>query len=288
MRGSIALAAALLTVLFVVESPGATTESRRDGRIAFTLGESGADRPAQLAVMDADGKNWHALPPFGVSGLSWSPDGRFIAYGQGIEVINVDGRPKSRLLVRNGGFPDWSGSGRAIAFQRPSCCDGGIWIFNLKDRRQQRIVRNGRSPSWSPDGRKLVFTRGPLYSDSSRKGPDLWVLELATKKERRIARNGDDADWSPDGRRIAFERCRPDAVDLNCSVYVMRADGSAQRRLFKGEDPAWSPNGQELAFLGEADGFADAIIRARLDGSGRRVLFGEKPYCGCATPDWSR
>jgi Tol biopolymer transport system component len=73
---------------------------------------------------------------------------------------------------------------------------------------------------------------------------------------------------------------------FDCSIYVIRSDGTKQRRLFRGEDPVWSPNGQELAFIGRDDGRYDAIIRARLDGSGRRVLFGRTSYCGCAAPDW--
>ena len=111
------------------------------------------------------------------------------------------------------------------------------------------------------------------------------MRELAGKKERRLVRNGGGASWSPDGRQIAFDRCRTQ----RCGgfIYVAQSDGTKQRRLFKGDEPVWSPNGQELVFIGKADGGYDAIIRARLDGSGRRVLFGETPYCGCGSLDWS-
>jgi Tol biopolymer transport system component len=112
------------------------------------------------------------------------------------------------------------------------------------------------------------------------------VAELGTKKERRLVRNGDDADWSPDGRQIAFDRC--DRLGNPCSVNVMRADGTAQRRLFAGDQPLWSPDGQAIAFVGRVRrrSFYDAIIRARLDGTGRRVVFGQEPYCGCYLLAW--
>ena len=293
---SVGLAAALSALILADARLGAEPESRGEGRIAFTFGESGADRPAQLAVMDGDGKNRRALPPFDVhGGLSWSPDGRLIALGLiasrggvviytiNIYTINADGRPRYRLLVRNGGSPDWSPNGRSIAFDRGR----DIWVVDLNDRRQRRIVHDGRSPKWSPDGRKLAFTRGPIYgAENATRGPDLWVLDVVAKKERRLVRNGYGADWSPDGRQIAFDRCRTQ----RCGgfIYVAQSDGTKQRRLFKGDEPVWSPNGQELVFIGKADGGYDAIIRARLDGSGRRVLFGRHPACGCVLGDWAR
>jgi TolB protein len=50
--------------------------------------------------------------------------------------------------------------------------------------------------------------------------------------------------WSPDGRRIVFES--------NWQLWVMNADGSAQRRLTRNGArnlaPAWSPDGRRIAF----------------------------------------
>lgn len=278
---TVGLAAALIALAFADPRLAAEPASRGEGRMAFIFGESGGEHPSQLAVMDADGKNRRALPFDDVhGGLSWSPDGRSIAFGlmsftpaskgrNGIYTINVD-RRKYRRVLRNGVLPDWSPNGRSIAFERGR----DIWVFNLNDRRQRRIVRHGSSPSWSPDARKLAFVRGN----------DLWVLELAGKKERRLVRNGGAASWSPDGRQIAFSSRCPD-----CFIFVVRSDGTKRRRLFRGANPVWSPNGQEIAFVGadKRRGFYDAIVRARLDGSGRRVLFGQYPYCGCGFLDWA-
>src|SRR5712691_1893441 len=78
--GLVAFSVALIPLILVDARAGAERQSRGEGRIAFTRGESGAPRPAQLAVIDADGKNRRVLPPFDVLGLSLSPDGRFIAF----------------------------------------------------------------------------------------------------------------------------------------------------------------------------------------------------------------
>ena len=290
---TVGLAVSLIGAILADPRLAAEPASRGEGRIAFTFGESGDLHPSQLAVMNADGKNRRLLPLDHVYGLSMSPDGRFIAY-QGVDMvtINVDGRPRYRVVVRhvrNGGSPDWSPNGRSIAFERGR----DIWVVNLNDRRQRRIVRNGFSPSWAPDGKQLVFERERGQSCAPQacvRRADVWVLKVPAKKERRLVRNGDSANWSPSGRQIVFQRWQRHAQDFESFLYVIRADGTVERRLFKGEHPVWSPNGEEIAFLGREDGrgYVDAIIRARLDGSGRRVLFGRRPYCGCGSLDWAR
>jgi Tol biopolymer transport system component len=306
--GLAGLVAALIAMSVTDPRSGAEPPLRGQGRIAFTVGESGADRPAQLAVVDANGNYERELPPFEVGNVSWSPDGRSIAYDSvyvtgGIWMTNVDSRRRGRLVVRHGFSPDWSPDGRSIAFDRGR----DIWVVHLRDRRQRRVVRDGRSPRWSPTGRKLAFERDRgrrcFRSQDCLAGAraDVWVLDLAAKKERRLVRNGDAADWSPGGRQIAFQRCRRvrGEVDLECFIYVMRSDGSAQRRLFKGRAPVWSPNGGWLAFYGEESvpmwcrskrrlrrcggGTVVGIFRSRLDGSGRRLL-AQTFNCGC--PAW--
>jgi Tol biopolymer transport system component len=286
--GFAGLAAALI-VLILAAAPLRAEPARGEGRIVFGFGESGALHPAQLAVMDGDGKHRRLLPLDHVFSVSWSRDGRSIAYDvltpaarpntyrRDVWTMNVDGRPRYRRVVRNGERGDWSPNGRELAFVR----GGDIWVVDLKDHRQRRIVHHGHLPRWSPDGKKLTFERG-----GSR--VDVWVAELAAKKQRRLVRNGDFADWSPDGRQIVFDRCRTTGLVTECSIHVVRADGTAQRRLFEGEQPLWSPNGQAIAFVGTVKrrGFYDAIVRARLDGSGRRVLFGQRPYCGCYLLAW--
>jgi len=244
--------------------------------------------------MEGDGKHRRRLPADHVLGASWSPDGHAIAFdllGKGsrpntyrrdVWTMDVDGGARYRRVVRNGITPDWSPNGRSLAFQRGGTTLGGdIWVADLNGRGQRRVIRHGRQPRWSPDGKKLAFERGGARSD-------IWIAELGANTERRLVRNGEAAIWSPDGRQIAFDRCRTEGATGECFIYVIRADGTEQRRLFEGEEPLWSPTGAEIVFVG-ADArrhFYDAIIRRRVDGSDRRVLFGQQPYCGCFLLTW--
>ena len=66
---------------------------------------------------------------------------------------------------------------------------------------------------------------------------------------RNLAQDGQPA-WSPDGSKIAFVSTR----DGNAEIYVMRADGSGQRRLTRtpaanDTAPVWSPDGTKIAFM---------------------------------------
>ena len=98
---------------------------------------------------------------------------------------------------------------------------------------------------------------------------------------RTAARNFAPA-WSPDGK-IAFEsrlgrrhygksRCSKCGRASIFEIYVMKADGSGQRRLTqRGAQPLWSPDGRRIAFVSERDGNAEIHVM-NADGSEQRNL----------------
>ena len=57
--------------------------------------------------------------------------------------------------------------------------------------------------------------------------------------------------WSPDGQKIAFTSRRDASGLWGGSIYVMNADGSAQRRLTRGAGfvVGWSRDGRKVAFV---------------------------------------
>ena len=65
--------------------------------------------------------------------------------------------------------------------------------------------------------------------------------------------------------------------DGNAEIYVMNADGSAQRRLTRNPasdgPPAWSPDGRKIAFVSGAGPLdSSAIYVMNADGTGKRRL----------------
>ncbi|MDW8069531.1 MAG: hypothetical protein RML46_11515 [Anaerolineae bacterium] len=77
-------------------------------------------------------------------GLSWSPDGRFLAFTQG------DGRSKPR----------------------------SIWIVSADGMKRQLLVDDGMLPNWSPDGRYILYAR-----PARGRTLDWYMLEIAALPE---------------------------------------------------------------------------------------------------------
>jgi Tol biopolymer transport system component len=99
-------------------------------------------------------------------------------------------------------------------------------------------------PAWSPDGSLIAFRR--KFPDGS---DGIYTMAANGSGVRRLtdARFGDyDPTFSPDATQIAFKSGRDGPSGdpgKDSAVFVMRADGSGERRLSDGPAgtvPAWS------------------------------------------------
>jgi WD40-like Beta Propeller Repeat len=125
---------------------------------------------------------------------SWSPDGRSLAYVEGIdggEIRIYDfARKVSRRIPSTSGralvhAPTWSPDSKLLAFSNHcfSGCKPTIWVVHPDGRGLKRVIVDGLRPAWSPDGREMVF-------DSGRDGDfEIFVVTLATGKVRQLTRN---------------------------------------------------------------------------------------------------
>lgn len=201
---------------------------------------------------DDESAEYVAPNPAGDETPHLSPDGSRIAYAatrdgnRDIFVARPDGTDERRVTRHEAddSEPRWSPDGLSLAFV--SSRDGnreiytiGVWGGNPYNVSRSRTSNEGH-PSWSPDGTLLLF-------DSDRPpggNPDIFVTDLGGTRIRNLTRHPSVdlvASWSPDGAWIAFGSSR----DGDWEVYVMRADGSEQRRVtysrgFDG-DANWVP-----------------------------------------------
>lgn len=172
-------------------------------------------------------------------GLSWSGDGRWIAFspayarGQGSRINFRPDQAYIDVVSSSGGSP------RRIAIPQ-----WVAWNGNERERTSRRL-------SLSPDGRTVLFDAG---GQLFRASVDTGSIEQITKE------GGTAACLSPDGRKIAYLRpvasegnARPRLVD----VMVIPADGTGSPAKVNGSlneglastGPSWSPDGRMLAFV---------------------------------------
>jgi Tol biopolymer transport system component len=248
-------------------------------RIAFAGG--GADANGSAASSDlyvarvSDGAASVLVRGPGISAPSWSPDGRGIVFvraprdvsGSELVLVSADGGAIRRLTTPSRplyeGGPAWSPNGSWIAFWRGRGDTNGNDVMlvrpdgtGLRRLTPPRVALPAyEGPVWARDGRSVLYA-----SSSSDRDADLFTTEPDGRRLRRLTNNltqDTEPAWSPDGAQIAFVRLHlsdsAQRPSFNEELYVMRADGSAVRRLthraFEDLSPSWSPDGSRIAFV---------------------------------------
>jgi Tol biopolymer transport system component len=184
-----------------------------------------------------------------------------------------------------------------IAFGRfdPGIGDLTLWTVRPDGTGERRVTKGPALVSdWSPDRSRL------LYDFPDRHGnQQVAVIGAHGRWSKQLTRRpgiSECAEFTPDGRRIVFNRSplMPDDPAFFTSLWIMNADGSHQRPLFKPDpakfdvEPSVSPDGRRVAFnrLGIVDGeFAGSVHVVDIDGTGERQV--TPMTVGLEHPQWS-
>ena len=276
---------------FPVWDPGST-------RVAFLRTRRG-ERFARILTIPALGgaETDLGIPSvLATGGLSWSPDGRFLAFaaatgpneGAIFELSLLDHSVRRRSLAipsQTICCPVYDPSGARLAFNRSGM---EIVVIGPGHGAERAVPASGIGLTWTANGRALV------YSSFGRLAEVDPVSGSIAEPAAATAAGLDISDVSIRGNRMAFVRWT-----LEHSIWQLTLHGSRDGRTPKmsaapavqlisatrpDDTPQFSPDGEWIAFDSQRSGSPDIWIGKR-DGSGLRRLTFLGGFAG--TPRWS-
>ena len=273
-------------------------------RISFASNRSGT---LDIYIMDTDGEGLRRLatnlvrkaggPPWPPD-LTWSPNGRFLAYTSNRDgdaktfIMNTRTTEHRRLTDHNERelYPAWSPDGKWIAYVAGNAERSRIYKTDVNGAHPIELTDPGYygRPAWSPDGKQIAFVS--LSHDKVGMRNGLYVMNANGKRLRRVAdRNRgmftSRCDWSPDGKQIAFSLYIRQTQRYH--LCVIDEDGENFRQLTRGgpiikpqiakrqkpvnvelpriplpevNSPAWSLDGKRIAYV-----YSDTILGQTAD-----------------------
>ncbi|AMV36208.1 PD40 domain-containing protein [Planctomyces sp. SH-PL62] len=143
----------------------------------------------------------------------------------------------------------------------------GVWTLDLDAGGPPRRVADfGGVTSWSPDGRQLIVVKWFNPAEPDPAHHETWRFDLDGSKPVRlpIPETDEVNDWSSDGRWLVTVSDRHPPIGSGYQLYLMRPDGSEQRRLTEGGGlnvyPRFSPDGRRIAYLHQDRGKNDIRV----------------------------
>lgn len=221
-------------------------------------------------IMNADGSGLRKLTDLPtnefVTSDPWSADGTTLLvvsnatgadniYKYEVELFDMT----ALTGVKSDAFaPSVSADGKALVYcVGVSDSNSEIRLFDLEsqnDRLITSVATGGCTARISPDGRQVLFT------DFANGNTDVFVINPDGSGRRQLTNDGSKdsmPSWSPDGALIVFVANRGGDLQRT-SLWLMRADGTYQREIYRGEgsslEPFWSSATDQIFFSNDEIG----------------------------------
>jgi len=259
------------------DEPALSPDGRTVGFTRFTTG-------GEVWTADIGGSHQRRLDPENIDGSyssdersdpAFSPDGSLIAFQRGwgeadtaknqiqfsdVYLMDTHGGHVRRLTTftkekpysGDVGRASWSPDGKqlVIAHLTPETESDihDLYAVSVPDGHVRRLTPKSvraEDPSWSPDGKTILFRTAPPGENAP--GGELYTIHPDGSGMKQLTRSPDgtvmaSAAYSPDGRWIVFAK---GSGGHEPDLYVMKADGSAARRITKNplweSRPTWGP-----------------------------------------------
>ncbi len=246
----------------------------------------------------AERKLYELRAPSDASSLSWSPDGRWLAFSEKsaaesparIYLLSLDTRQKIPLTSPPAGpygdfSPEFSPDGKRVGFvRRNDWAVYDVWVQPVSSGEAIRLTYENYSrisrPAWTADGREIVFTtRFAVFRVPLKGGMPQAVAGIGENA-------GDPAIW---GNHMVFTQ----SSGMVDKIWRMRGPNSRGKDRsaapFLGStrpdwSPAYSPDGKKIAFNSLRSGSYETWI-CDSDGAKPVQLTNLRRFSG--SPRWS-
>lgn len=275
------------------------------GRIAFLRAKGST---TEIVIIPALGGSERRLTQISIGGpfleitdLSWSPDGKFLAFtdwqpneSARIYFVSIESGEKRRVTSSTREYigdwmPRFSPDGKNLAFIRmPTFLMADVYVLPLNanapagDPRQIASVGFVTGLDWTTDSRRIVFSGSDNGIDSLR------MVPAAGGRPEALAAVGTHPSIARNATRLAYER--------NISDYnIWRIPGPRPTQpttppqkwiasTQKDEDPRYSPDGKKILFASDRSGTMDLWTSDTTGGEPAQLNTGRTPF---GSPRWS-
>ncbi len=243
--------------------------------------------------------------PFGLLRfVSWSPDGRFLAFAdQGpdeepyaIFLVSVESLERHKLTAPpaeylGDSYPVFSPDGKTLAFVRVvSAAVSDIYLLSVVGGEPRRLTFGNPwiiGLDWTPDGSEIVYSSGLLTSGNS-----LWRISASGGAPERSALGREKASYpsiSGQGHRLAYRQGVSDSNIWRIELQSSTGRGGSPTRLIASTrlegGTQFSPDGKKITFCSGRSGSTEIWI-CDSDGSNCFQLTSFQGPLTC-TPRWS-
>ena len=241
-------------------------------RLAYIL-KSGNSYQLQIAEVDGSHPQTVLRSREPIMSVSWSPNGRYIAYVSfetrkpviWMQDLMTGARHPIANFKGSNSAPAWSPDGNTLAVVLTKSGNSQIYLLNVATGSERQLSYSDAietEPSFTPDGSQIFFV-----SDRTG-GPQIYARPVAGGEARRLTWEGSynvSPVVAPDGKSFAYVRrmagkFRVVVQDLATGDARIISDGPDNER------PSFAPNSRMVLFAG-SEGGGIVLFAVSSDGS---------------------